>query len=71
LTLLLLDADHRLFTTRHLIVGMGRATHHSLVRIATWEQERALLARAASADIEERVDLTGRDEGLSSDGSVA
>jgi hypothetical protein len=45
---LLLDTTHPHFTTRHLIVGLGRATGGHLVRVPTDEQERALACLAES-----------------------
>jgi hypothetical protein len=45
---LLLDTTHPHFTTRHLIVGLGRATGGHLVRVPTDEQERALACLADS-----------------------
>jgi hypothetical protein len=47
-SILLLDTSHRFFTARHLIVGMGRATHGSDMSIATDEQERELLSRMSA-----------------------
>jgi hypothetical protein len=43
--ILLLDTAHKHFTSRHLIVGMGRATHGSLVAVSSPEQERIMLNR--------------------------
>jgi hypothetical protein len=39
---LLLDTTHPRFTTRHLIVGLGRATGGHLLRVPTEHQEFAL-----------------------------
>jgi hypothetical protein len=50
---LLLDASHPHFTTRHLIVGLGRATGGHLVRVPSEDQERGLgrmLERIAVAE---------------------
>ena len=44
----LLDTHHRrFFTTRHLIVGVSRATHGRYVHIPTETQEKAVLQKAA------------------------
>jgi hypothetical protein len=43
---LLLDVNHPHFTTRHLIMGLGRASSGDLVRVPTEAQEQALTRRA-------------------------
>jgi hypothetical protein len=52
---LLLDTTHPHFTTRHLIVGLGRASAGHLVRVPTEDQERGLtrLAEEVPVDVPE------------------
>jgi hypothetical protein len=49
---LLLDTTHPHFTTRHLIVGLGRATAGHLVRVPTDDQERGLTRLADSVVVD-------------------
>jgi hypothetical protein len=64
---LLLDTEHPHFTTRHLIVGLGRVTSGHLVCVPSEAQERALSKMAEEIlvpvpDVEPAVFLSDADD---------
>ena len=61
----LMDGHHRkFFTTRHLIVGMSRATHGRFVHVPSEQQEETVMRKATGGVSEDFLNFVDRQEHL-------
>ena len=68
----LLDVHHkRYFTTRHLIVGVSRATHGQYVHVPTQQQEETILRKASGNVSEDFLNFIDTQEHLAMPESIS